>query len=125
MKRSFSFFGIISLVVVVIILIMTCFAVLTYLNSRNDLNLTRMAADTLSDYYKAEKNAYEKLEKLSGLIEEGDKELSENGYTAVYKEGGLYIRFTADINDTREISCEVLVIDQRICEITSWKTVLK
>ncbi len=68
-KSSFrypSFFiGLISLLVVIIVLVLTCFAVLSYVNARADNNLAKKTAQSISDYYQADKIALEKADALN------------------------------------------------------------
>ena len=108
-EPGFSFFGVTSLIVVIIVLMMVCLSVLTYVNSNNDYNLAKMAAASNTAYYQAEVEAAHRLSALAGQ-----------------SAGGSTVSCQVDIDENRCLDCEaILGADGSIEAITSWKTTIR
>ena len=66
--RSFVGMGAVSLAVILIILTITCFAVLTYVSADSEYKLSEKSKNAVTQYYAADAKANEILSEISNSI---------------------------------------------------------
>lgn len=112
--------GVISLMMIFIVLTMIIFSTLTLTTAINHSTQTSEYADHITDYYKANNKAEEKI----SLIEDA---LRNDDYYNVLKEEGIEIKndtysFIETINDKQSL-CVTVKITYPSYSITQWQTV--
>ena len=114
--------GITSIMMIFVVLCLTAFGVLSYTSANADNKLTDKNSKHIQEYYSAEAQLYERLEKLDGILvkvpgDDNDSTYFDAVYTAIKSSGLQYdynaethvITFKQTINDN-----QILVMDVEI-----------
>lgn len=123
--RTYLGTGVASVLIALIVLVIACFAALTYLSASSKMELSEKSKSYCDSYYAAETVASE----LLGQIATGkDKPASEDGDKAVYDTGsgkvtvihaGDYVTFQVAINKKQALTVEATIKDKN-ARITTW-----
>lgn len=94
-KGSPFSFGALSVMTVLLVLILAAFAMLSYVNARNDYALSQKTADSVTAYYEADGRAEQLAARAAELIAAGD-------FDSLYAEGfdydGRNLSYSVPIN---------------------------
>ncbi|MDR2035614.1 MAG: hypothetical protein LBP91_02935, partial [Coriobacteriales bacterium] len=118
-KRSALGIGITTLVTIIVVVLLTAFAVLSLVSARSNLKLSEMALTQTEKYYAADNEAtvwYAELDAfaatLAGAPDEYEEQLRGGGYDAsVTNEGELRVSKGFNINEHRTLMVTIAVND--------------
>ncbi len=109
-RRPSFFFGTLSLLVVMVILVLASFAVLSLVSASNDHQLSSKNARNIIDYYDADAVAEDKLAGIMKTIlnhDDWQEKLREQGYDVEQTQTGVNIYYSAYISDDKEIKVRI------------------
>ena len=111
-RRPSFFFGTFSLLVVLIILTLAAFSVLSYVTANNDYQLTKKAADSVSDYYDADANAQVRIAYIDQTLKDPNWKnlLISNGYNVRQTSSGTLVSFDVSAGESRTLHVELFVV---------------
>lgn len=125
-----------SLVLIFTILCLMLFATLTLISAKNELNLTKKYAQSVTLYYAADSRAQEKMQYIEDIILSAGKissnkaafiqaQCKKNNFTYTRKDNKIYIIFNEDINAAQSLQVVVKVtsIKDKKYEIIQWKKI--
>jgi hypothetical protein len=123
--------GVTTLVTIMVVLLLTVFAVLTLASARSDEHLSQMAANAVSDYYAADGEATTWYATLAEAAKGKDTEanvlaLATEGYTVTRaSNGGLIVKNSFAMGVNRQLMVTVQIDGNGGCTITQWQTSAK
>lgn len=121
--KTFIGMGAISLAVVLIILTVTCFAVLTYVSADSEYKLSEKSSASVSDYYHADALANETLREISSAIKNGKLQdfASQKGYNVTRITGHDVVSFQIPVRKGKKLQIEVSFSAPEQWEILKWE----
>jgi len=113
--------GIVSLIMIFAVLYLTIFAILTLVTANNDYELAQNFAQSVDDYYQADRNATNILTSVLHTAKKGQKiSGSINGVTVEATASNI-ISYDCPIGDRQILSVMVALNDQSY-RIIKWQT---
>jgi hypothetical protein len=128
--RSAMGIGIPTIVTIMVVLLLTTFAVLSLVSARSDLQLSQMSVDSAQNYYKADGQATEWYAKLCDELAARDfnaraGDFVKKKYSATdSKTGGLRVSEQFVIDQNRELAVTVKINAEGKPEIIQWQVTL-
>ena len=136
-RRSFgTAMGITSIIAILVILVLVVFSALSLITAKADLNLSQKTADNIKEYYAADSEAEMIIADFGDILESGGTGKINNidfaryggAFTAgkdySYSDADDTLKFTVDIDDSRELKIEVQYKDNgQIQEKLLWQVV--
>lgn len=111
-KRSFgTTMGITSIIAILVILVLVVFSTLSLITAKADLTLSEKTAENIETYYTADSKGEVILSQLSDIINSGadiKKYASDNDYTYENNGSNHLIKFTIEVDSSRNLNAEVL-----------------
>jgi hypothetical protein len=130
-KRSVMGVGVTTLVTIMVVLLLTVFAVLTLASARADEHLSQMAANATNEYYAADGEATHWFAGLIDVVEANGNDdnataLGDAGYTIRNGENdSLLVSNVFEMGSNRQLTVTVHVDRYGGCNITQWQTSAK
>lgn len=121
--KTFIGMGAISLAVVLIVLTITCFAVLTYVSADSEYKLSEKSSASVNDYYRADALANEKLQEISIEIKNGKLEdfAAQKGYNVTGIAGNDVVSFQIPVSKGKKLQIEASFSAPKQWEILKWE----
>lgn len=120
-RYHLSGIGAVSLIMVIAVLLLTIFAILTLMTANNEYELTQNLAQSVNNYYKADKEA---TNILATIIQTAPtaKNIPEsiNGI-AIFSSESNIIKYTCPIDDRQTLNV-VIALNDKKHEIILWQT---
>lgn len=117
----FTAVGIPSLITVLVVMLLGCFAVLSLITARADARLAQKAAQAANDYYAADFAATKKLAELKLLVKES-ADLQAHGFDVIQTiDSGELICYNIQIDENNSLKIEVSRLGSEIT-VTKWQT---
>ena len=123
--RTYLGTGVASVLIALIVLVIACFAALTYISADSKMELSQKSKTYCDNYYAAESEAADLLDKIA----RGKAKPAEiNGVKAVYEtdagnidvtQKGSYVSFRIAINKKQELQVEADVENKKV-RILTW-----
>jgi hypothetical protein len=130
-NRSAMGVGVTTIVTVLVVLLLTAFAVLTLASARQDLGLSEIAVDAAADYYAADGEArswYAGLAQATAGTSAEDRMavLQAAGYQPnVGDDNSILVSKAFEIGGVRSLAVEVSIDAQGGLTVTRWQSVAK
>jgi len=129
-KRSALGIGVTTLVTIVVVVLLTAFAVLQLVSARSNLRLSEMAVTQIQHYYSADSEAtiwYAELDAfvadLTGSPDEYAQQLTTSGYALLQNEGDkLLVTQSFEVSGYRALMVTVAVNDDKTTTIKQWQS---
>lgn len=117
-----------SIIMVFSVLCLTIFSVLTLVSANAESSLANKSAKVVTDFYKADELATEKLASVYQIVDEQDSlqnvkaniEKISKDILINEKNGMLYISYFETIDDSQQLAV-VLRVDRKKVDIVNWK----
>ncbi len=117
-----------SIIMVFSVLCLTIFSVLTLVSANAESSLANKSAKVVTDFYKADELATEKLASVYQIVDEQDSlqnvkaniEKISKDILVNEKNGMLYISYFETIDDSQQLAV-VLRVDRKKVDIVNWK----
>lgn len=117
-----------SIIMVFSVLCLTIFSVLTLVSANAESSLANKSAKVVTDFYKADELATEKLASVYQIVDEQDSlqnvkaniEKISKDILINEKNGMLYISYFETIDDSQQLAV-VLRVDRKKIDIVNWK----
>lgn len=119
-RRSFgTAMGITSIIAILVILVLVVFSALSLITAKADLNLSQKTADNIKAYYAADSDAEMIIADFGDILASGETTKINDGdfvrYSGAFTGGKDYsyndandtLKFTVDIDGSRELKIEV------------------
>lgn len=123
--RTYLGTGVASVLIALIVLVIACFAALTYISADSKMELSQKSKTYCDNYYAAESEAADLLDKIA----RGKAKPAEiNGVKAVYEtdagnidvtQKGSYVSFRIAVNKKQELQVEADVENKKV-RILTW-----
>lgn len=122
--RSFVGMGAVSLAVILIILTITCFAVLTYVSADSEYKLSEKSKNAVTQYYAADAKANEILSEISNSIKNGKLQdfIAKKGYNVTTAQGQEIIAFQVPVTKGKTLQVEAAFSAYDRVTILKWET---
>jgi len=129
-KRSALGVGVTTLVTIIVVVLLTAFAVLSLVSARSNLRLTDMAVSQTQSYYAADSEAtiwYAELDVFAASLEGGPGEfagqLSRAGYEVLENEGSeLLVSRGFSVSEFRSLIVTIQINDDKTTTIRQWQS---
>ena len=121
--RSFVGMGAVALAVILIILTITCFAVLTYVSADSEYKLSEKSRNAVSQYYEADAKANERLAEISALIKNKKSQdfIEKKGYNVTTAQGKDIVTFQVSIEKGKVLQVEAAFSTYDRVTILKWE----
>jgi len=129
-KRSALGIGVTTLVTIIVVVLLTAFAVLSLVSALSSMRLSQMAVSQIEHYYAADSEAtlwYAELDAfaagLAGSPDEYARQLAGAGYTLQQNDQDLLLvtqRF--DMSEFRSLMVTVAINDNKTTTIKQWQS---
>lgn len=122
--RSFVGMGAVSLAVILIILTITCFAVLTYVSADSEYKLSEKSQKSVTEYYRADAKANEILSEISTAIKNRKVQdfIAKKGYNVTNSDGQQIFAFQVPVSKGKELRVEAAFSAFDHMTILKWET---
>ncbi len=120
--HSFMGIGAVSLAIVLVILTLTCFAVLAFISADSEYKLSEKGAQSVTRYYQADAEASEILSEVF-TAEKGENIqdiLTKKGYNVTISQNRGEITIRVPVNDTQELQVTTVYPFSSQVEILEW-----
>lgn len=122
--HSFLGMGAVALAVILIILTITCFAVLTCASAENEERLSEKSQAAVTDYYQADGQANQILSEISFAIKNGKLKdfIAKKGYNVTNSAGTVTIAYSVPVRNGKELQVEAAFRSFDQVQILRWET---
>jgi len=129
-KRSALGVGVTTLVTIIVVVLLTAFAVLSLVSARSNLRLSEMAVSQIQRYYEADSTAtvwYAELNDfvatLEGAPQDFEGQLVAAGYQILYNEENILMVYKGfSVSEHRYLTVTIAVNDDRTTTIRQWQS---
>ena len=129
-KRSALGIGVTTLVTIIVVVLLTSFAVLQLVSARSNLRLSEMAVNQIQNYYSADSEAtiwYAELDAfaadLTGSPDAYTRQLIDSGYTLLQNdEDKLLVTQSFEMSEYRSLVVTVAINDDKTTTIKQWQS---
>jgi len=129
-KRSALGIGVTTLVTIIVVVLLTAFAVLSLVSALSNMRLSEMAVSQIERYYAADSEAtiwYAELDAvaaaLTGSPDEYAEQLANAGYTLWQgDEDVLLVTESFDLSEFRSLMVTVAINDDKTTTIKQWQS---
>jgi len=129
-KRSALGIGVTTLVTIIVVVLLTAFAVLSLVSALSNMRLSEMAVSQIERYYAADSEAtiwYAELDAfaadLTGSPDEYAGQLTGAGYTLLQNDEGLLLVTEGfDLSEFRSLMVTITINDDKTTTIKQWQS---
>lgn len=117
-----------SVILILLVLALSIFAVLSIRASNNEWRLAKKTAEAVKKYYDADREAVEVIKQINEIsyqaasdLNPSDFEAVDNAEVSVQSDGAVLVSFRKPVSSTMDLSVEALVRKGASCEILQWQ----
>ncbi len=112
--------GALALCVVMVCLVLACFAALSYSHALSEYTLAQKAAQATKEYYAADTEAQRFMLQLCRDYAADGQLDSAGDYRAEYSDGSVNVSFTSAINENKYLEIQLCIFADGSCDVVCW-----